>query len=123
MELCAPIVSDTELSCVLLWLKHAGISGIRQPNAAMLLGNDETEQPQIPQALNELGGLLRLPVPAFEVLLLGPQELIDGVDHHSQDLAVLVPQARIRKQPILQDPARHEIFCDAHPEPILLLDQ
>ena len=59
MELCAPMVSDTELSCELLWLKHARIAGVRQAESAVLLGNDEAEQPQIAQALDELAPAAR----------------------------------------------------------------
>ena len=58
MELCAPMVSDTELSCELRLAQHARVAGIRQAEAAVLLGDDEAEQPQIAQALNELGRLL-----------------------------------------------------------------
>src|SRR5882672_2330091 len=80
----------------------------------MLLRDDETEQPQIPQALNELGRLLGREVPALEVLMLGPQELVDGIDHHPQNFPVFVAQTGVGKEPIFDDLSRHEIFRNAH---------
>ena len=59
MELWAPMVSDTELSCAAALAQHARVAGIGQPRAAVLFGDDETEQPKIAQALDEFRRLLR----------------------------------------------------------------
>jgi hypothetical protein len=80
----------------------------------VLLRDDEAEQSQIAQSLNELRGLLGLAVPAFEVLMPGAQELVDGIHHHSEHFAVLFAQSGIGKERILEDPSRHEIFRNAH---------
>ena len=72
----------------------------------MLLRNDETEQPQVPQTLDEFRRLCRLAVPALEILMLGGQELVDGVDHHAQHFAVFVAQTRVRKELFLEYPSR-----------------
>ena len=64
MELCAPMVSETELSCVLVWLEDPRVAGIGQSETALLLGNDEAEEPEIPQSLDELSRLRRLSIPA-----------------------------------------------------------
>src|SRR5580658_9485834 len=95
MELCAPMVSETELSCVLLW-------------------DDEAEQAQVPQALNELRRLFGREIPALEIPMLFAQELVDGIDHHSQHFAVLVPQPRVGEKLLFEDFPRHQIFGDAH---------
>ncbi len=80
----------------------------------MLFGNDETEEPQITQPLNEFGGLFGIAIPTLEIPVLGSQKIIDGIDHHLQDLLVLIAQLRIREQLILQDVSGDEIFGDAH---------
>ena len=86
----------------------------------MLLGNDQAEQPQIPQTLNEFRRLLRCPVPFFEILVPGFQVLVDGVEHHSQDFAVFAAQPRIREELLFENSPRHQILCDAHLEYLLL---
>src|SRR5580704_6467479 len=94
--------------------QYPRIPGIGEPEPAMLFGNDETEEPQIAQPLNEFGGLLGFTIPALEILVLGSQKIIDGIDHHPQDLLVLIAQLRIREHLILQDVSGDEIFGDAH---------
>ena len=78
--------------------QHARVAGIRQSETAVLLGDDEAEQAQIPQALNEIRRLRRLAIPALEILLPGIQEAVDRLDHHAEDVAILVAQARIGKR-------------------------
>ncbi len=51
--------------------QYARIAGVRQAESAVLLRNDETEQAQIAQALDEFRRLLRVAVPALEVLMFG----------------------------------------------------
>ncbi len=50
--------------------EHARISRVRQPEAAMLLGDDQAEQAELAQPLDEFRGLLRLAIPAPEVRML-----------------------------------------------------
>ena len=103
--------------------QDARVAGIRQAEAAMLLGNDQAEQPQIAQTLNEFRRLFRRPVPPLEILMPGRQELVDGIDHHAQDFAVLVAQPRIGKQLLFEYSSRHQILCDAHRIPTARRDR
>ncbi len=93
MELCAPNGERDRAVVRAALAQYPRIPRIREAEAAMLLRDDEAEQTQIAQPLNELRGLLRLAIPALEVLMLGSQELIDRLDHHAEDLAILVRAA------------------------------
>ena len=97
--------------------QYTRVSGIREAKAAVFLGDDQTEQPQIPQPLNEFRRLFRRPIPLLEFLMPGREVLIDGVDHHAKNFAVLGAQPRIRKELFFEDFPRHQIFCDAHGKP------
>jgi hypothetical protein len=46
--------------------------------------------------------------------MLGPQELVDGIDHHAQHLLVLRPQLRIGKKLLFENVSGNETFGDAH---------
>ena len=50
----------------------------------------------------------------LEVLATGREELIDGIEHHAEDFAVLLAQPRIGKEAVLDDPAGQQTLRDAH---------
>jgi hypothetical protein len=88
------------------------IGRVRQAESAMLLGDDEPEQAQLPQLLDELGRLSGLLVPALEVLRMIAQEGVDRVDHRLENLAVTVTHARVGKHVGMQDlPAKQGLGC------------
>ena len=72
----------------------------------MLLRDDQPEKTQIAQPLNELRRLLRLAIPTLEVGVLRSEELIDRLDHHAEDLAILGAQPRVGKEILLEYPTR-----------------
>src|SRR5579871_1498000 len=90
------------------------VAGVRETEAAMFLRNDETEEAQIPQALNELLRLGGLTIPAFEVLLAWREKIVDGLQHGAQHLTILVAQPRIGEQLLLEDTTGNQAFGDTH---------
>jgi hypothetical protein len=92
------------------------ITRIGETETAVLLGDDQAEEAQVAQPLDEVLGLGRLSIPALEFLVPRREELIDGIEHQPQYLAVLLAQPWIRKEAVFDDSTRQQTLCDAHGE-------
>ena len=93
--------------------QHARVRGVREPEAAELLGNDQAEQAEFAQRLDELVGLVRVAVPFREVRLLALEEAVDRLDDHAQHFAVALADGGVGEEVFLEDVAQQQLLGDA----------
>ena len=117
IELCAPIVSDTEPSWLTGLRQHARIRGVRQLEAAVLLGDDQAEQARVRAAPGRTrrAGAPRGPSRGSRrPCRRGTSSIASTI--MPEHLAIALADRRIGKQVLLDDLAEEQVLRDALPQ-------